>query len=65
MLVRGLGLSFNSPTEEKMALMTERVRTENFGRPVFESFYRSYVADKPLEEELYRLIDEVYENEIM
>lgn len=65
MLVRGLGLSFNSPTEEKMALMTERVRTENFGRPVFESFYRSYVADKPLEEELYRLIDEVYENEII
>lgn len=65
MLVRGLGLSFNSPTEEKMALMTERVRTENFGRPVFESFYRSYVADKPHEEELYRLIDEVYENEIM
>lgn len=65
MLVRGLGLSFNSPTEEKMALMTERVRTESFGRPVFESFYRSYVADKPHEEELYRLIDEVYENEIM
>ena len=65
MLVRGLGVPFNSATEEKMALMTERVRTENFGKPVFESFYRSYVADKPHEEELYRLIDEVYENEIM
>ena len=65
MLVRGLGVPFSSPTEEKMALMTERVRTENFGKPVFESFYRSYVADKPHEEELYRLIDEVYENEIM
>ena len=65
MLVRGLGVSFSSPTEEKKALMTERVRTENFGRPVFESFYRSYVADKPHEDELYRLIDEVYENEIM
>ena len=65
MLVRGLGVAFSSPTEKKMAFMTERVRTENFGKPVFESFYRSYVADKPYEEELYRLIDEVYENEIM
>ncbi len=65
MLVRGLGLSFNSSTEDKMMLMTERVRTENFGKPVFESFYRSYVADKPHEEELYSLIDEIYENEII
>jgi lysophospholipase L1-like esterase len=65
MLVRGLGIPFSAPTEEKMAAMTERVRTENFGRPVFESFYRAYVADKPHEAELYRLIDEAYENEIM
>lgn len=65
MLVRSLGLSFDSPTDEKMALMTEKVEKCDFGRPVFESFYRSYVADKPHEAELYRLIDEAYENEIM
>lgn len=65
MIVRSLGLTFDSPTDEKMAIMSERVESENFGRPVFESFYRAYVADKPHEEELYSLIDEAYENEIM
>ena len=64
MLVRSLGLAFDSPTDEKMALMTEKVEKNDFGRPVFESFYRSYVADKPNEAELYRLIDESYETEI-
>ena len=64
MLVRNLGLNFDSPTEKKMALMTEKVEKCDFGRPVFESFYLSYVADKPNEAELYRLIDESYENEI-
>ena len=64
MLVRSLGLAFDSPTDEKMALMTEKVANNDFGRPVFESFYRSYVADKPHEAELYRLIDESYETEI-
>ena len=64
MLVRSLGLAFDSPTDEKMALMTEKVEKNDFGRPVFESFYRSYVADKPHEAELYRLIDESYETEI-
>ena len=65
MLVKLLGMKFDSPTEEKMALMLDKVERRDFGRPVFESFYRSYVADKPNEAELYRLIDETYEKEIM
>lgn len=65
MLIRSLGMTFDTPTDEKLAVMNERVKTENFGRPVFESFYRAYVADKPHEDELYRLIDEEYENKIM
>lgn len=65
MLVRSLGLNFDSPTDEKMKLMTEKVENNDFGRPVFESFYRSYVADKPNEAELYRLVDETYEKEII
>lgn len=64
MLVKLLGMSFDSPTEEKMALMLDRVERRDFGKPVFESFYLSYVADKPNEAELYRLIDETYEAEI-
>lgn len=65
MLIRGLGMSIDTPTDEKMRVMSEKVENEDFGRPVFESFYRSYVQDKPCEEELYRLVDEYYENEIM
>ena len=64
MLVRALGMNFDTSTETKMSKMTEKVEKEDFGKPVFESFYRSYVADKPHEDELYRLIDEAYEQDI-
>ena len=64
MLVKLLGMKFDDPTEEKMALMLDRVERRDFGKPVFESFYLSYVKDKPNEAELYRLIDETYEEQI-
>ena len=65
MLVRSNGLEFNSPTEQKLKVMNEKVAREDYGRPVFERFYKAYVQDKPLEQELYRLIDESYEEDIM
>lgn len=64
MLVKLLGMKFDDPTEKKMALMLDRVERRDFGKPVFESFYLSYVKDKPNEAELYRLIDETYEEQI-
>ena len=64
MLVRSLGMTFDTPTDKKMAVMSKKVEDGDFGRPVFESFYRAYVADKPNEAQLYRLIDEAYESEI-
>lgn len=65
MLIPSNGLGFNSPTEEKLKVMNNRVVREDYGRPVFERFYRAYVQDKPLERELYRLIDESYEEDIV
>ena len=56
---------FDAPTETKMALMRAKVEREDWGKPVFESFIRDYVADKESEDELYRAIDECYENEIV
>ena len=64
MLVRSLGISFDTPTDKKMAVMSKKVADEDFGRAVFESFYRAYVVDKPHEAELYLLIDDAYENDI-
>ena len=54
----------NMPLEDKLAMTEKIVREENWGRPVFEGFYRAYVQDKPFEEELYRLIDKHYESDI-
>lgn len=57
--------SFDMPTEEKLKLMTKKVEEENWGNPVFESFIRDYVKDKPHEAELYREIDRLFEEEIL
>lgn len=56
---------FYAPTEEKMRKMTLKVETEDWGQPVFESFIRDYVKDKPYEAELYSKIDELYEIQIV
>lgn len=55
---------FDLPTEEKMCLMRTRVKNEDWIQPVFESFIRHYVNDKPNEEELYRMIDISYDEDI-
>lgn len=47
--------------EEKYAAMVRKLETEDWGQPVFERFIRGYVKDKPLEDELYSKIDELYE----
>lgn len=65
MLVPKLGLNFDSPAENKIAAMRVKVEKEDWGQPVFESFCRAYVADKATEDELYRLVDETYENKVI
>ncbi len=55
---------FDLPTEEKMKMMRARVENEDWIQPVFESYIRDYVADKPNEAELYRMIDLSYEEDI-
>ena len=56
---------YKKPLEEKMALMEEKVRTENWGCPVFERFIRGFVAEKRNQDELYKKIDELYEKDII
>ena len=56
---------FSAPTEEKMNRMRAKMEKEDWGQPVFESFIRAYVADKPYEAELYNKIDELYESKII
>ena len=55
---------FDLPTEEKMKIMRQRVENSDWIQPVFESFIRDYVKDKPNEQELYELITESFENDI-
>ena len=56
---------YRKPLEEKMAMMEKRLREENWGRPVFESFIRGFVAEKRNQDALYKTIDEIYENDII
>ena len=56
--------NYKMPLEEKMAMMEEKVRTENWGQPVFERFIRAFVKEKRNQEELYRFIDELYERDV-
>ena len=65
MIVPRLGVDFDGPTEEKLPKMQDMIDRKAWGVPVLESFCRAYMEDKPHEEELYRLIDEAYENDIM
>ena len=55
---------FNTPTEQKLANMTTRVKNQDWGRPIFEVYMRAYVEHKPQEAELYRMIDLTYEEDI-
>jgi lysophospholipase L1-like esterase len=64
MLVPRFGEDVDSPTEVKLVKMHKMIDDEAWGAPVLESFCRAYMADKPLEEELYRLVDESYEDMI-
>lgn len=65
MIVPRLGEAFDGPTEAKLVKMQDVIDRQDWGVPVFESFCRAYMEDKPLEEELYRLIDESYESDII
>ena len=65
MIVPRFGVSFDDPAELKLPKMQDVVDRQDWGIPVFESFCRAYMADKPHEEELYRLIDESYECDII
>ena len=51
--------------EEKMAAMVRKIENADWGKPVFERFIRGYVNDKPLEEEMYARIDELYTEHLM
>ena len=57
--------NFDGPTEDKLSMMRSRLEREEWIQPVFESFIRDYVKDKPHEEELYLMIDKLYEEEII
>ena len=61
MLIPRVGESFDSPTDVKLEKMRQRVERKEYDAPVFESFFLSYVNDKPLEQDLYRIIDEEFE----
>ena len=65
MLVPRLGVSFDSPAEEKLPKMQRMIDRKEWGVPVLESFCHAYMEDKPKEDELYRLVDESYESDIM
>lgn len=52
--------NYFAPTDEKMAFMRKKVENEDWGQPVFESFIRDYVANKPDEERLFALEKELY-----
>ena len=56
---------FDAPLDSKMTRMRAKVENEDWGKPVFESFIRAYVADKESEADFYRIIDELYESDIM
>ena len=62
MIVPRLGESFDSPAEQKLPKMQSLIDREGWGVPVLESFCRAYMEDKPHEAELYRLVDETYED---
>ncbi|MBQ2793644.1 MAG: SGNH/GDSL hydrolase family protein [Clostridia bacterium] len=55
---------FHLPTEQKLLMMRARVENEDWIQPIFESYIRDYVADKPNEAELYRMIDLTYEEDV-
>lgn len=65
MIVPRLGATFDDPAELKLPRMQGMIDRREWGVPVLESFCRAYMADKPHEEELYRLIDESYESDII
>lgn len=60
MLVPRLGEDMDSPAAVKLEKMQKMIDDEAWGVPVLESFCRAYMADKPHEAELYRLVDETY-----
>ena len=64
MIVPRLGEAFDGPAEAKLLKMQDVIDREDWGVPVFESFCRAYIEDKPNEAELYRLVDEAYESDV-
>lgn len=65
MIVPRLGVDFDTPAEVKLPKMQGYIERREWTVPILESFCLAYMEDKPHEEELYRLIDESYENEIV
>ena len=61
MLVRNYSLS----TEEKIAKMEKMVEEGKWSIPVLENFARGFIAEKRNQDALYKLIDELYESEVL
>ena len=62
MIVPRFTKCFDAPAMEKLKKMQDLIDRQGWGAPVLESFCRAYVEDKPNEADLYRLVDETYEN---
>ena len=62
MIVPRTGEAFDAPADGKIEKIQGLIDRQEWGVPVFESFCRDYVKDKPNEAELYRLVDESYGN---
>ena len=57
--------NYKQPTDEKIARLEKKIETENWGNPVLERFIRGFVAEKRNQDILYRMIDEVYERDVI
>ncbi len=56
--------NYSKPLEEKMKMIEEKVKTENWGNPAFEPFIRGFYTEGRNKAELYKKIDEIYEKDI-
>ena len=57
--------NYRMPLEDKMSLIEKKVKSEDWGYPVFEQFIRAYAENKRNQDKLYEKIDELYENDIL
>lgn len=56
--------NYKMPLEEKVKLIKEKIKTENWGVPAFEPFIRGFDAIGFKKDEQYKIIDDVYEQDV-